>query len=61
MLSPIPCDCKRFRRHFVPASGRGVAREMGGSTLGFEIRSIRQDAQDAFARISITDMLDFFE
>jgi hypothetical protein len=32
MFSLISCDCKRFRRHFVPAFGRRVAREMGGST-----------------------------
>jgi hypothetical protein len=60
IFSPISRDCKRFRRHFVPASGRRVAREMGGSALGSKFWSIRQDAQDAFARIGITDMLGFF-
>ena len=34
MFSPISCDCKRFRRHFVPASGRRVAREMGRLNAG---------------------------
>jgi hypothetical protein len=61
IFSPISCDCKRFRRHFVPASGCRVAREMGGSALGSKFWSIRQDAQDAFARIGIADMLGFFE
>jgi hypothetical protein len=36
-----------------------VAREMGGSALGSKFWSIRQDAQDAFARIGIADMLGF--
>jgi hypothetical protein len=29
MFSPISRDCKRFRGHFVPASGRRIARENG--------------------------------
>jgi hypothetical protein len=34
MLSSISCDCKRFRSHFVPASGRRVARDMGRLNAG---------------------------
>ena len=62
MFSPISCDCKRFPRHFVPASGRRVARDMGRLNAG--VRN-----SEAFARtrktrsreLVLRDMLGFFE
>jgi hypothetical protein len=41
MFSPISCDCKRFPRHFVPASG--AACDMGRLNAG--VRN-----SEAFAR-----------
>ena len=50
-----------FRAISFRPPGAALRATWGGSTLGFEILKHSPDAQDAFARIGITDMLCFFE